>query len=134
MRTRSLLSLAVCATLPALAADDAVDVTTSPRAGDAPPAMRSAGTLTEIPDPFIGDVTETWEGFLNYNDPVFHYEPNPITIFGGGGVAFDGTDRMLIYEPGPAPWGLGTSGTARTSDGAKGMGQDTPNGTVSNCC
>ena len=86
------------------------------------------GSVTEI-DPFVGHFTETWEGFLNYQQDPDFYLDNPTAIMGGiGSIA---NAWMVVYEPGAgATFGLGSSGSAQVSDGTKGMGVNNPNQTV----
>ena len=84
------------------------------------------GIITEI-DPFVGGLTETWEGFDNYNEGNFFLD-NPTEIMGGG--ASISNPFMVVYEPGPAGFGLGTSGLAQVSDGTKGMGVNAGGQTV----
>ena len=86
------------------------------------------GFVTEI-DPFVGDLTETWEGFQNYQqDPDFFLD-DPTSIMGGG--AWISNPFMVVYEPSAgASFGLGSSGPAQVSDGTKGMGVDAGDQTV----
>jgi hypothetical protein len=73
--------------------------------------------------PFVGSLTETWEGFANYTVPgPVTYLADPTDIMGG--AASISNPFMTVYEPGPADFGLGGSGPAQVSDGAKGMGVD----------
>ena len=77
------------------------------------------GGLGEI-DPFAGDFSETWEAFQNYNDNPNVFLDDPTSIMDG--MASIANDAMLVYEPGVANFGLGSSGPAQVSDGVKGMG------------
>ncbi len=61
-------------------------------------APYASAVITPIPSPVVGSLTETWESFPNYNT------------------------GPVVYEPGVADFGLGDSGLAQVSDGAKGMG------------
>ena len=85
------------------------------------------GGLGEI-DPFAGDFSETWEAFPNYVDNPNFFLDDPTLIMGG--MASIANDVMLVYEPGVAVFGLGSSGSAQVSDGTKGMGVNNPNQTV----
>ncbi len=85
------------------------------------------GIISEI-DPFVGDLTETWEGFDNYNEGEFFLD-DPTAIMGGG--ASISNPFMVVYEPGAgATFGLGNSGSAQVWDGAKGMGVNAGGQTV----
>jgi len=87
-------------------------------------SLGHASVIT-ITSPFVGNLTETWESFQNY--VVAGPLPNPTVIMGGG--ALISNLNMNVYEPGAGPsptyyprWGLGDSGLAQVSDGAKGLG------------
>lgn len=85
------------------------------------------GFITEI-DPFVGDLTETWEGFPNYQDGPFFLD-DPTDIMGGN--ASISNPFMVVYEPGAgATFGLGSSGSAQVWDGTKGMGVNLGDQTV----
>ena len=82
--------------------------------------LANAGVISPI-GPFAGTASETWEGFLYYNENPNFYEVSPATIFGGRATITH--DFMAVYGP-PSTFGLGTSGTAQVFDGVKGMGLD----------
>jgi hypothetical protein len=81
----------------------------------------ASAVITPIPTPVVGSLTETWESFPNYNTGPFNLT-DPTSIMGGG--ALISNSNMVVYEPGVADFGLGDSGLAQVSDGAKGMGID----------
>jgi len=77
-------------------------------------------TATDIPQ-FTGEISESWQGFPNYFQNPDFYEPSPATIFGG--EATIANPLMVIYEPGYADFGIGSSGLcAQTADGTRAMG------------
>lgn len=91
-------------------------------------AVQTAQAQISAIGPFSGSLSETWEGFLNYrNDPNF-YLLDPTSIMGG--AASISNPQMAVYEPSAASFGLGGSGAAQVSDGAKGMGLDTSQATA----
>ena len=81
----------------------------------------ASAVITPIPTPVVGNLTETWESFPNYNTGPFNLT-DPTSIMDGG--ASISNSNMVVYEPGVADFGLGDSGLAQVSDGAKGMGID----------
>jgi hypothetical protein len=85
-------------------------------------AVAGAGTVTPI-DEFVGTHNEDWESFDNYLDGGRHHEPDGTSIFGGIAEISAG-DRMAIYDPVLAAFGLGTSGPAQVADGVQGLGID----------
>ena len=82
-------------------------------------APYASAVITPIPSPVVGNLTETWESFPNYA-PLVTNLTDPTSIMGGG--ASISNSVMVVYEPGVADFGLGDSGFAQVSDGAKGMG------------
>lgn len=80
--------------------------------------------------PFTGTLTETWEGFPNYQNNGFNPLSNPTPILGGFARIFN--PGLFIYEPGTVDASLGLSGFAQTSDGVKGLqvGSDDPLTTI----
>lgn len=93
-------------------------------------SMASAQAALSSVGPFAGDLSETWEGFPNYQVPVsVTYLANPTDIMGGAASIASGL--MAVYEPGSgASFGLSSSGTAQVADGAKAMGLDDANQTA----
>jgi hypothetical protein len=86
-------------------------------------APYASAVITPIPSPVVGSLTETWESFPNFIDNPDTYLTDPTTIMGGG--ASISSPVMAVYEPGAgAYFGLGDSGYAQVSAGAKGMGID----------
>ena len=75
--------------------------------------------VTDIFEPFTGDVSETWESFPNYNNPSFHFLPDSTTILNG--IASISNPEMVIYEYTIADIVLGNLGVALVSDGTKGL-------------
>jgi len=82
-------------------------------------APYASAVITPIPSPVVGNLTETWEAFPNYTTGPFNLT-DPTTIMGSW--ASISNPNMLIYEAGVADFGIGDSGLAQVSDGAKGMG------------
>jgi len=84
----------------------------------------NANAIITPTGPFIGNLSETWESFDNYTvGPApnsVNYLPDPTTIMGGGAKISNPT--MIVYQFPVALFGLGSSGFAKASDGAKGMG------------
>jgi len=78
--------------------------------------------------PFTGTNSETFESFSNYYDGNF-YEPNGTLVFGGAATMSASNSDLVIYQPGYAPFGLG-SAAAQVSDGTKGLGLNSVSDTV----
>lgn len=85
-------------------------------------AVAGAGTVTPIGE-FVGTNSEDWESFDNYLDGGLHHEPDGASILGGL-AEISADDRMAIYDPVLAAFGLGSSGPAQVADGVQGMGLD----------
>ena len=86
-----------------------------------PASLAPGGVVSEI-DPFVGDLSETWEGFPSYNDTPGFFLDEPTAIMGGS--ASISNPFMQVYEPGVATFIIGGSPLvfAQVSDGVKGMG------------
>jgi PEP-CTERM motif len=82
-------------------------------------APYASAVITPIPSPVVGNLTETWEAFPNYTTGPFNLT-DPTTIMGSW--ASISNPNMVVYEAGVADFGIGDSGLAQVSDGAKGMG------------
>jgi hypothetical protein len=85
-------------------------------AGGAP----ALATLTPI-DPFVGDISETWESFNNYNEGPFYLPANQ-SCFGGNATIDNNAGVLVVYDPFAASFGLGNGGNAQVSDGTQGLG------------
>jgi hypothetical protein len=70
---------------------------------------------------FVGDYSEGYEGFPNYNNGGFYQSLN---IMGGNATINSGSSWQAIYEPGAAEFGLGDKGLATVNSGAKAWGED----------
>lgn len=68
---------------------------------------------------FQGTFTETWESFPTVLQEGY-YLPSPTSVMGGRASVL--SPSMVIYEPGILDYGLGSSGYASISDGAKALG------------
>ena len=85
------------------------------------PMTVNADPVTSIGE-FVGDISETWESFDNYQTGDF-YEPEPIAIMGGNATLTTNLEQVVIYEPSAgATFGLVLHGSAQVSDGTKGIG------------
>ncbi|RYG26465.1 PEP-CTERM sorting domain-containing protein [bacterium] len=77
---------------------------------------------------FTGSLNEGFEGFNNYNQGST-YLSNPTSIMGG--AASLTSTWGVVYQPGPAGFGLGGRGMATVSNGSKAFGLNTSVGVTS---
>ncbi|HLO98847.1 MAG TPA: PEP-CTERM sorting domain-containing protein, partial [Fimbriimonas sp.] len=73
--------------------------------------------------PFSGPLSEGFESFPNYSAQSGFFFPSGSSLFAG--AATINSSSLVIYEPGPAIFGLGDKGLATTNSGAKGLGSPT---------
>lgn len=85
--------------------------------------MASAQAALSTTGPFVGDLSEGWEGFNTYAIPAaVTYLANPTDIMGGAASIANGL--MAVYDETSATFGLAGNGVAKVAAGAKGMGLD----------
>lgn len=75
-----------------------------------------------VAGPFVGDLTEDWESFANFQENPDFYLSDPAPIFGGAAVISN--PYLVIYQPSVdgAGFNLANNGLASVHDGVKAAG------------
>ena len=85
------------------------------------PAVSASAQVTVTTTPYVGLVTETFEGFPNLNNGGTYGAPNNTqNIFGGVGTV-SSTGDYAVYEAGVADYPISSGVLAGVSDGTKAL-------------